>query len=63
MSGAYDHTARVWDAATGRQVAVFVEGHVNDVMAVALLFPGGPVLSGARTTRSGQGVRAGAVGS
>jgi WD40 repeat protein len=35
LSGGYDHTARLWDIATGK-VVQRLEGHTNTVLCVAI---------------------------
>jgi WD40 repeat protein len=49
VSGSWDNTARLWDAATGKPVAA-LEGHTSSVSAVAFSPDGARVLTGSGDT-------------
>ena len=50
LSGSGDHTARLWDLATGREIRK-LEGHSNGVCSVAFSPDGKTALSGSETKR------------
>lgn len=52
VSGSEDHTARVWDVASGREIRP-LEGHTDEVLAVAFSSDGKQILTGSadRTVR------------
>jgi len=45
LTGSFDKTARLWDAATGQEVRIFT-GHINGVLSVAFSADGKYVLTG-----------------
>ena len=45
VTGSWDNTARLWDAATGNMAAT-LEGHTNIVTAVAFFADGARVVTG-----------------
>jgi WD40 repeat protein len=64
VSGSYDRTLRLWDAATGQPIGSPLQGHTNWVTSVAFSTNGRRIISGSydRTLRlldaaSGQGIQ------
>jgi WD40 repeat protein len=64
LTGSRDNTARLWDAATGKEIRAF-EGHVSGVTSVAFSPDGAHVVTGAGDTTArlwdaatGKGIRA-----
>ena len=45
LSGSFDYTVKLWDAATGALIRTF-EGHSNKVSSIAFSTDGARVLSG-----------------
>ena len=58
VTAAGDNTARLWDAATGEELAV-LEGHEGDVTHAAFSPDGGRVLTASDTSRLLRGLPSG----